>query len=257
MIQVFLRFKALAIRVALEYRANFWLMVGSGILMRGVFILIVMVIYHNIPAVAGWKEAEMFLIIGLLLSAEGISNVFCDGPWHLGEHIYRGTLDVMLARPISPLFQVLCYGMGLQGFGIFPLGLGISVWSMAALGYLTPLYIACALIAVICGVVLRVASTFLFASTLFYFKGANLNIPFLAHTIGEFGRYPVSIYPFWMRIILLYIIPTGFIGYIPALIMRESRPLMILVIPAMTAVYALAVRFVFYRGIRHYESMGM
>lgn len=254
---VFLKFKTLAVRVALEYRANFWLMVFSGILMRGIFILVVMVIYHNLPAVAGWKEEELFLIIGLLLAAEGVSNVFFDGPWHLGEHIYRGTLDVMLVRPVSPLFQVLCQGMGLQGFGIFPLGLGILIWSLAALHYLSPLYVLFALAAVLCGVALRVASTFLFASTLFYFKGANLNIPFLAHTIGELGRYPVSIYPFWMRIILLYIIPTGFIGYIPALAMRESRPLLMLAVPAVTVLYSLVTRFVFYRGIRRYESVGM
>jgi ABC-type uncharacterized transport system permease subunit len=96
---VLLKFKIIAIRVALEYRTNFWLMMLSGILMRGIFILVVMVIYHNIPVIAEWREQELYLMIGLLLTAEGISNVFFDGPWHLGNHIYQGTLDVMLARP--------------------------------------------------------------------------------------------------------------------------------------------------------------
>jgi ABC-2 type transport system permease protein len=257
MIRVFLRLKIVAIRVALEYRTNFWLMMFSGILMRGVFFLMVMVLYHNIPSIAGWREEELYLIIDLLLTAEGISNVFFDGPWHLGEHIYQGTLDVMLVRPISPLFQILCHGIGLQGFGIFPLGLTLLVWSMRLLNYITPLYMLFVLVAILCGVILRVSSTILFASIIFYFKGANLNIPFLAHTIGEFGRYPVSIYPSWMRIILLYIIPTGFIGFIPALIMRESRLYMMIGVPLMTAVYFLVTRFVFYKGIRHYESVGM
>ncbi|GHU18546.1 hypothetical protein FACS1894163_10670 [Spirochaetia bacterium] len=111
--------------------------------------------------------------------------------------------------------------------------------------------------AVLCGVILRVTTIILFASTLFYFKGANLNIPFMAHTLGEFGRYPVNIYPLWMRIILLYIIPTGFIGYVPALIMRDGLFPLMISIPLMTACYFLVTRFVFYRGIKHYESMGM
>lgn len=86
----------------------------------------------------------------------------------------------------------------------------------------------------------------------------NVNIPFLAHSISEYGRYPLEVYPFWMRFVLLVIVPSGFIGYVPALIMRGFWPLQLtLALVAMTILYFLAARMFFYRGIKKYESMGM
>ncbi len=258
MIKVYLKFKALAIRVALEYKANFWMMTVSGIAMRGIFYLAVMILYNNLPDIAGWRAGELYLIMSYLFLSEGLCTIMFDGVWHLSRLVATGTFDVMLARPVSPLYQLLSDQIGLQGFGIIPLGLVTFVMSMLTLQWLTPLNILLSLLFLACGVVLRMSSTLLFVSAIFYVPpGSNLNVSFLAHSVGEYARYPLNIYPFWMRAILLFVIPMAFAGYVPTLILRDMNLWLLLALPVMTLVYFLVARAVFYRGIRRYESMGM
>jgi ABC-type uncharacterized transport system permease subunit len=61
-----------------------------------------------------------------------------------------------------------------------------------------------------------------------------------------------------MRFVLLVLIPSGFVGFVPVLVIRgENSLLYTLALVVMTCLYFLAARAVFYYGIRKYESMGM
>lgn len=258
MLKVYMKFKSLSIRVAMEYVANFWMMAISGIAMRGVFYLVVVILFRNIPTIAGWSEMELFMMMGFLFASEGFCTIMFDGVWHLTSYVYTGKLDTLLVRPVSPLYQLLCDQIGLQGFGIAPMGLITLGISMRALGLLSPMNLLLAVLFLACGIVLRMSTTLLFVTTILYVKGSNFNIPFLAHSIGEYGRYPLAVYPFWMRFILLVIIPSGFIGYVPALVMRGIHPfLLTCVLIGMTVLFFLVARLFFYAGIRKYESLGM
>lgn len=258
MLKVYLKFKSLSIRVAMEYVANFWMMAISGVAMRGVFYLAVVILFRNLPTIAGWTEMELFMMMGFLFASEGFCTIMFDGVWHLTSYVYTGKLDTLLARPVSPLYQLLCDQIGLQGFGIAPMGLITLFISMRALGLLSPANLLLAVLFLACGVVLRMSTTLFFVSMIFHVKGSNLNIPFLAHSIGEYGRYPLEVYPFWMRFILLVVVPSGFIGYVPALVMRGVYPLQLtLALVAVMILYFGAARQFFYMGVRKYESMGM
>jgi ABC-2 type transport system permease protein len=258
MLKVYLKFKSLSIRVAMEYVANFWMMAVSGIAMRGVFYLVVLILFRNLPTIAGWSEMEILMMMGFLFGSEGFCTILFDGVWHVTGYVYTGKFDTILARPVSPLYQVLCDQIGLQGFGIVPLGLITLGIAMHSLSLISPLNILLAVLFLTCGVVLRMSTTLMFVTTVFYIKGSNVNIPFLAHSVSEYGRYPLEVYPFWMRFVLLVIVPAGFAGYVPALVMRGYWPLQLTItLVAVTILYFLAARMFFYRGIKKYESMGM
>jgi len=78
------------------------------------------------------------------------------------------------------------------------------------------------------------------------------------YSIGEYAKYPLIIYPGWIRGILFSIIPFGFIGYVPVLILRNQNALLLAAaLVCVTAVYLAFARWFFYRGIRNYESVGM
>jgi ABC-type uncharacterized transport system permease subunit len=62
----------------------------------------------------------------------------------------------------------------------------------------------------------------------------------------------------WVRMILHFIIPFTSIGYIPVLLLRgENQLLNLLLIICISAAFFALARWVFYRSIRKYESMGM
>lgn len=258
MLKIFFQFKAQYIKTQMEYTANFWMMVFSGILMRTLMTGVVFVLFRNIPDIAGWREGELYLILGFMCASEGMTSIFVDGIWHLPALVFQGGLDVMLVRPISPLFQILSYEIGLQGIGVVIMGILNIGMGLASLGRLDIFSILLCALFVLLGTVLRLSYNLIAASAVFWANGARTNATFLVYSVGEYAKYPVSIYPGWMQFILMAVIPAGFVGFVPALILRGDHavPYMAALL-AVTGAYFLISRTVFYRGIRKYESMGM
>ena len=258
MIKIYLQFKSQYIKTQMEYKSNFMMMIFAGVFMRGLMMGVVFVLFQNIPDIAGWQEGELYLIIGFIIITEGLHNIFADGIWHIPELVFRGNLDVMLCRPISPLYQILSYEIGLQGIGGVIIGLASLGIGLVSMGWVTPLSIIMCIFFVFTGTILRLSFNLISLSLAFWVHGDVINSGFLIHSIGDLARYPLTIYPGWMRFVLFFIIPAGFIGFVPSLIIRGDGVLMYgMVLVVITVLYFLLARLVFYRGIKRYESMGM
>lgn len=258
MLKIFFQFKAQYIKTQMEYTANFWMMIFSGILMRTLMMGTVFVLFRNIPDIAGWREGELYLILGFMCASEGLTSIFVDGIWHIPALVFRGELDIMLARPISPLYQILSYEIGLQGIGVLIMGiLNIGV-GLAVLDWISPVTILLCIIFTLTGMALRISYNLIGACSVFWSNGEPTNATYLIYSVGEYAKYPVTIYPGWMQIILFIFIPAGFMGFVPTLILRGEHALLYtLMVFAATGLYFLIARTIFYRGIRKYESMGM
>ena len=126
MIRIFMKMKEQYIKTEMEYTFNFWMMILSGILTKVLGMAVPFVIYSNIPDIAGWKRDEIFLIMSFLFIAEGACSVLFQGIWDIPGMIFDGQFDAVLSRPVSPLFQVLSYGMGLQGISSLLKGMKVE-----------------------------------------------------------------------------------------------------------------------------------
>lgn len=259
MIKIFLKMKEQYIKTEMSYPVNFWMMLISGVVMRGLMMAVPFVIYRNIPAMGGWLEAEVYLMMAFMFISEALCNLLFEGIWQMPGMVFRGEFDAVLARPVSPLFQILSYGMGLQGIGVLALGSFSLFAALHSLGRLNVQNLLLCLFFVVCGTVIRMSVYLLSSSIVFWFEsGGSTNIPFTVYSVGEYAKYPTNIYPVWMQIVLLFVIPFGFIGYVPALILRDTHAFgwSAALLGISIAAFLLA-RLVFYRGIRRYESMGM
>ena len=139
MLRIYLKFKAQYLKTEMEYTLNFWMMAVAGVLMRAGMLAVAFVLFRNVPDIAGWNEAEVYFILSLIFLSEGVCNLLFDGVWSLPALVFRGEFDVMLSRPISPLYQLLAYGVGLQGAGLLPVGLISYFLSLHTLGRLLSL----------------------------------------------------------------------------------------------------------------------
>ena len=259
MLRIYFMLKNQYLKTALEYSFNFWMMFIAGVLMRVLMMGVAFVMYRNVDSIGGFSEGEMYLLLSLIFFSEGMCNILFDGIWHLPALIFRGEFDVMLCRPVSPLYQILSYEIGLQGTGGLVLSIISLVMSVNAMHWLSPLNGLLMLLFVLTGMALRASSTLIGVSTAFFMDtgGSNSNA-FTIHTVGEFAKYPLPIYPMWLRGLLFSAIPFAFIGYVPVLILRGENALMwTLLLIAVTIGYFALARGIFYRGIRKYESMGM
>lgn len=259
MLRIFWLFKAQYLKTEMEYTFNFWMMAFAGMLMRALMMGVPYVLFRTMPTIAGFVEGEVYLIMAFMFISEGLCNLLFDGIWYIPTMVFRGEMDVLLTRPVSPLFQVLSREIGLQGIGVLTLGVVSLVLALASLGALSAGSLLLCLPLIACGTALRMSTYLLGASSAFYIhSNGQLNVPYTLYSVGEYARYPVSVYPLWMRAILLVLIPFGFIGYVPALILRGEHAAPYAALLAATAVlYFLLARAVFYNGIGRYESMGM
>ena len=259
MLRTYFMFKTQYLKTAMEYKFNFFMMVIAGMLMRTLMMAVAYVLFRNVPTIAGFSEGEVYLIMAFMYISEGMCNLFFDGVWYIPSLVFSGKLDVMLVRPVSPLFQIMSHEIGLQGFGVVVQGVVSLLLAMGSLGWFSTGHLLLCLVFIVCGTAIRVSTYIIGACGVFWMNtdGKN-NIPYTMYSIGEFAKYPVNVYPIWMRVILFVVIPFAFIGYVPALLFRGEQVLLYgLALAAMTIAYSFLARTVFYRGIKRYESMGM
>ena len=257
MTALFFRIKAQYLKTAMEYPLNFWMMAIAGILMRGSVYLAVFILYSSIPQIPGWTESELYLLLSFMYLSEGFATLLFDGVWHIPRLIHQGELDVYLSRPASPLFQVIASEIGLQGVGIMAMGLYTLCASLHALGRLSPAVLILSIVAAFLGSIIRLSVNLISNSLAFWLRGSSLNLAYMVHSIGEFARYPVSIYPLWLRVVLWGLIPYAFISTVPVLILRDGGGAARLALLAAVAFLSLAAgRGVFYAGLKRYESSG-
>lgn len=258
-LKIFLKMKEQYIKTEMEYPANFWMLLFSGVLTRILGMAAPFVIYSNISDIAGWKRDEIYLILSFLFIAEGLCSVLFQGIWEMPGMVFQGYFDCILSRPISPLFQVLSYGMGLQGISVFLTGAVCLPVFLKRIGRLDAAGVFMSLFLVLCGTLLCMSVYLLGNSVVFWFDaGGSTTIPYTMSSIGQYARYPIEIYPRGVRFLLMFIVPYAFICVIPVEILRGTCTWIWCLAPAAVSIcFFLLARAVFYKGIGHYESMGM
>ena len=93
MIRIFLSMKAQYIKTEMEYAANFWMMLLSGVLSRVVSMAAPFVIYSNIPDIAGWQKDEIYLILSCVFIWGGGCSGRLGGVWQIAGRVVSGGFD--------------------------------------------------------------------------------------------------------------------------------------------------------------------
>jgi ABC-2 type transport system permease protein len=113
-------------------------------------------------------------------------------------------------------------------------------------------------VSIIAGTVIYTAVKLLYASLAFWMKvsGPVLNT---AYTLSDFAKYPINIYEKSVRFVITWIVPFGYVAYIPATyFLREKvNPLTSIGVECLIAVVLFAIAYaVFDKGSKTYESTG-
>ena len=141
-------------------------------------------------------------------------------------------------------------------FALVDLGLGLAVVAAGALQLgreLAPLHVAAFLLT------LFVAVTILYA-TLLAFSALALWSPGFLFTwvfdgLFRMARYPVGLYPGWLRLVLTWIVPVGVMTTVPAQALSGSLPAATLLgSVALAGALLVAASALFRLGLRRYAS---
>ncbi len=247
------------IKILMEYRMNFLIGATSTIMMQGAGLLTVWVIMSQIPDLNGWTLPQVLLIYGMITLSKSINHMFADNLWTLGrDYVRTGQFDRFMVRPVDPLFHLLADRFCHDGIGNFLVGGALVAIAAARLGIVwTPGIIVYFVVMVLSGGIIFIALNLMTCVSAFWIMD-SVPVTRVVFEMHEFAKYPLSIYPRAIGLLLTWAIPFGFASYFPAarLMGIASPTWQAYGAPVVAGVLLAIALWVWRFGLRHYGSTG-
>jgi ABC-2 type transport system permease protein len=201
----------------LAYRAGFWLRLVESLINLGTSLFLLGAVFSYTTALNGWHATELVALVGVYLLIGGlIETVITPGMNRLIEQVRQGSLDYLLTRPADA--QLLVSIQQIDVWNLIDVLLGIAILVISALwggSMPTLLDLAAFALALLAGAVI-IYSFVLFLATLAFWYVRMENILVIFGSMYEAGRWPVGIYPGWLRAMLTFVVPVAFAVTVPA-----------------------------------------
>jgi ABC-2 type transport system permease protein len=216
-LRMFRSFASSEFQFEMEYRGNFYLSIFEMFLVIGTSIAAVLIMFSHTTTMNGWTLPQMIVLLGVYyLIQGGVNLVFSPSFERLMEHVRVGTLDFHLLKPVNVQFLVSTRHLRVVRAADLVLGLSVVIVGLLQLGAQVGIADAVLFVLSLFFGVMLVYSLLLGLVTLaFWFvRVENLLAIFWAFT--EAGRFPVDVYPLWLRVSLSTVVPIGIAVTAPA-----------------------------------------
>jgi ABC-2 type transport system permease protein len=235
---------------AMEYRTAFIAQVLGMMLNNGFYFIFWIIFFDQFGEVRGWALNDMFLVFGITSASFGVTAFFFGNAFSLSEVIAGGRLDYYLSMPRPVLLHTITSRGISSGVGDMTYGILSFLFS----GYFTWTGLGRFAIGVMLATMVFAAFLIIAHSLTFWLGNANALARLLMNAILTFALYPISLFDGPAKFVLFSLIPAALMGSVPASIVRNlTWQNMIGLIFGALSVLGLAI-FVFYRGLRRYES---
>jgi ABC-2 type transport system permease protein len=213
------RFAAASAQNELAYRANFFVSLLHSLLNLGTGVLGIVVLFGQIETLRGWDLPATLALLGVYLTVGALRGLFIgpslDALAGMDGEIWSGRFDFTLLRPVDVQFLASFRYWRPLALVDLTLGLGTLVIATLQLGHaLTLARVAAFLLALGAGVTILYAILLAFATLVIWSPGFLFTWVF--DGIFQMARYPVGLYPGWLRLVLTWIVPVGIMTTIPA-----------------------------------------
>ena len=242
----------------LAYRANFWLSLFHSLLNLVTGVLGVLVIFGQIETIRGWDLPSTLALLGVYLTLSALRGLFIGPSLEalagIDGEIWNGQFDFTLLRPVNAQFLASVRHWRPFALVDLALGLGVLAVAVAQLGQsLTPLRLATFLLTLLIGVAILYAILLAFSALTLWNPGFLFTWVF--DGLFSMARYPVGLYPGWLRLVLTWIVPVGLMTTVPAQTLAGALPGLTLVAALLAALALLATSSLLFRlGLRRYAS---
>jgi ABC-2 type transport system permease protein len=252
------RFARASAQDELAYRANFWISLLHSCLNLGTGVLGLVVLFGQVEQVRGWDLPATLALLGVYLTLGALRGLFIgpslDALAGMDGEVWTGRFDYTLLRPVD--VQVQASIRHWRPLALVDLVLGLGVLAAAALSLgqsLSVLRIAVFLAALGAGLAILYAILLAFAGLVFWSPGFLFTWVF--DGIFQLARYPVSLYPGWVRLVLTWVIPVGVMTTVPAQALTGViSPATLLGGLALAVVAFIGATILFRTGARRYAS---
>jgi len=239
-----------SVKAALALRGAFVVQATFMFLNNFTFFVFWWALMQRVPSLRGWHLADVEVLFGVVAAAFGLTVTFAGGVKYLGRLIDDGNLDTLLTQPKPVLVHAL--GMRSQPSGLGDLLSGVLLIALS--GQVSWRAVPIVAGAVIAGALVFIACGIMFFSLAFWIGKADTLAQQLWDLLITFAVYPEPLFGGMLRLLLFTALPAGFVGYVPARVVRAPSAANVALLAAGAVVYIAAAVRMFEHGLRRYAS---
>jgi ABC-2 type transport system permease protein len=240
----------------LQYRVNFVVQLLQSAITLVAALAVLALVYSQTDELNGWSQSELLCLTGIQILMLGVIRMFVEPNMsRVIDEVREGTLDYALTKPedaqvLASVREIRIWQIVDVVSGLIVLGFGLSritteVGLLDALGF---------------GIAFLLGGVMIYCFWLIVATGAfwvvNMwHVAELFDGLFQTGRWPVGIYPGWLRISVTFLVPVAFAVTVPAEALTSRLDWQTLLLAAVFAVVLFAGTRWFWRfGLRRYSG---
>ncbi len=240
----------------LQYRVNFFVQLLQSLLLVGTGLAVLALVYSHTTELNGWNRSELLALLGVQIALGGLIRAFVQpNMQRLMEDVQEGTLDHALTKPEDAqvlvsvrqfrIWQVMDVVSGGILIGVGLASVQRSVGGLDALAFAGALALGAVMI----------YCFWLVITTVAFWVVRMEHVLELFEGVYQTGRWPVGVYPGWLRYSVTFLVPVAFAVTVPAEALTSRLEWTTLLLSLGFAVVLFAFTRWFWRfGLRHYSG---
>ena len=240
----------------LQYRVNFFMQLFQSLLALVIGLVGLGLVFNYTTELGGWSPDELLAVMGVFILMGGIIRAYIQPNMErLMSEVQQGTLDFALTKPADSQIMVsvrevriwqsvdVLVGAVVMGVALVRLDAGLGVWQ--ALAFIATLLM---------GAVMVYCFWLMITTGAFWVVRMD-QIVELFQGVYQAGRWPVGIYPGWLRLLLTFLVPVAFAVTVPSSALVGRLNLQTLLFTAvLTVALLLVARWVWKTGLKNYSG---
>ena len=209
------------VQMSLAYRADTIVNILLNLMWLGWELLSLNIIFNNTDTLGGWGMGELIALLGVfrLVNTMMIALIWPNTE-KFNQSIRDGSMDYTILQPVNSMFLVTFSRITVWRIWdlilaavLIVVGVNMSVETTTAPQILTFILLA------ISGMIVIYSLWIVLIALTFWFVKFDNNVTIL-QALMDSGRYPATVYPAWLRIIVTFIVPIAVATTIPLQALR-------------------------------------
>jgi ABC-2 type transport system permease protein len=209
------------IQMSLAYRADTVVNILLNLMWLGWELLSLSIIFSNTETIGGWDFGELIALLGVFRLVHTLMiALIWPNTEKFNQSIRDGSMDYTLLQPINSMFLVTFSRITVWRAWDLILATVLIVIGINMSGDTTTLlHILTFILLTVSGAIVIYSLWIVLIAMTFWFTKFDNNVTIL-QALLDAGRYPVTVYPVWLRIIVTFIIPVAVATTVPLQALR-------------------------------------
>lgn len=244
------------IQMSLAYRADTVVNILLNIMWLGWELLSLSIIFNNTETIGGWGFGELIALLGVFRLVHTLMiALIWPNTEKFNQSIRDGSMDYTLLQPINSMFLVTFSRITVwRAWDLILATVLIVVGINIAGDTVTSLHLLTFFLLTVSGAIVIYSLWIVLIALTFWFTKFDNNVTIL-QALLDAGRYPVTVYPVWLRILVTFVVPIAVATTVPLQGLRGeltiSRALIFIAIGMASFLIASQV---WKRGLKQYSG---